>query len=145
MLTEPMQQAFVWQLRVYWEDTDAGGVIYHSRYLNFFERARTEWLRSLGINQSALSLEDKLVFGIRKMDIDFLMAGKLDDELDVSVHSIELGGASMNFIQDMVRIGDGVKLASARVVAVCLAADTFKPVRMPQWIKTKISGPVNQA
>ena len=135
-----MQQAFVWQLRVYWEDTDSGGVIYHSRYLNFFERARTEWLRSLDINQSELSAEHNLVFGIRKMDIDFLLAGRLDDELDVSVHSIETGGASMGFIQDMVRKDDGSKLASAKVRAVCLQADTFKPVRMPDWIRTRIEG-----
>ena len=133
-----MLQAFVWQLRVYWEDTDAGGVIYHSRYLNFFERARTEWLRSLGIKQSELSDDQNLVFGIRRMEIDFLLAGKLDDELQVSVHSVETGGASMSFQQDMVRVEDGVTLASANVVAVCLAADQFKPVRMPSWIRSKI-------
>ena len=134
-----MAQAFVWQLRVYWEDTDAGGVIYHSRYLNFFERARTEWLRSLGIHQSELSDELNLVFGIRRMEIDFLMAGKLDDELEVKVHSVRTGGASMSFSQEMSRTSDSVKLAKAEVVAVCLAADTFKPVRMPAWIRSKIA------
>ena len=134
-----MSQAFVWQLRVYWEDTDAGGVIYHSRYLNFFERARTEWLRKLGIHQSVLSDEYKLLFGSRRMEIDFLMAGRLDDELAVSVHSIRPRGASMTFRQDMVRIGDGVMLAQADVTAVCLAADTFKPVRMPEWIGSIIT------
>jgi len=138
-----MTQAFVWQLRVYWEDTDAGGVIYHSRYLNFFERARTEWLRSLGIHQSELADKHKLVFGIRRMEIDFLMAGKLDDELEVNVHSVRTGGASMSFSQEMNRISDGVKLAKAEVVAVCLAADTFKPVRMPAWIKSKIKEYIN--
>jgi acyl-CoA thioester hydrolase len=133
-----MLQPFVWQVRVYWEDTDAGGVIYHSRYLNFFERARTEWLRSLGIQQSALSEEQNLVFGIRRMEIDFLLAGKLDDELEVSVHSVKTGGASMSFCQDMVRVSDGAKVASAEVTAVCLAADEFKPVRMPDWVRLKI-------
>lgn len=136
-----MDQAFVWQLRVYWEDTDAGGVIYHSRYLNFFERARTEWLRSLGIHQSELSDDQNLVFGIRRMEIDFLLAGKLDDELQVSVHSVATGGASMSFQQDMVRVEDGATLARANVVAVCLAADQFKPVRMPSWIRAKIESP----
>jgi acyl-CoA thioester hydrolase len=135
-----MVQAFVWQLRVYWEDTDAGGVIYHSRYLNFFERARTEWLRSLGIVQSELSDKNKLIFGIRRMEIDFLMAGRLDDELEVKVHSVKTGGASMSFSQEMSRSRDGVKLANAEVVAVCLAADSFKPVRMPAWLKSKIAG-----
>ena len=136
-----MAQAFVWQLRVYWEDTDAGGVIYHSRYLNFFERARTEWLRSLGIHQSALAAEHKIVFGIRRMEIDFLMAGRLDDELEISVHSVVPAGASMSFGQEMVRISDGVSLANAEVVAVCLAEKTYKPVRMPGWIKEKIMDP----
>jgi acyl-CoA thioester hydrolase len=138
-----MQQPFVWQLRVYWEDTDASGVIYHSCYLNFFERARTEWLRSLGIVQSELSDEHNVVFGIRKMDIDFRMAGRLDDELEVSIHSVRTGGASMNFTQDMVRTGDGVQLASVQVHAVCLAADSYKPVRMPGWIRAKIKDPTN--
>jgi acyl-CoA thioester hydrolase len=133
-----MLKPFVWHLRVYWEDTDAGGVIYHSNYLNFFERARTEWLRSLDIHQSLLKEEHNLVFGIRKMNIDFLQAGKLDDELEVSVHSVNAGGASMNFCQEMTRIEDGAKLASASVVAVCLTADIFKPVRLPEWIKSKI-------
>ena len=135
-----MTQAFVWNLRVYWEDTDAGGVIYHSRYLNFFERARTEWLRSLDIHQSELSDKHNLVFGIRRMEIDFLMAGKLDDELEVNVHSVKTSGASMSFSQEMSRTRDVVKLAQTEVVAVCLAADSFKPVRMPAWVKSKIVG-----
>jgi acyl-CoA thioester hydrolase len=133
-----MAQAFVWQMRVYWEDTDAGGVIYHSRYLNFFERARSEWLRSLGISQSELATEHKLLFGIRRMEIDFRRAGRLDDELLVDVHSINLSGASMNFGQQMVRREDGEVLADAQVVAVCLSADRFLPVRMPGWIRTRI-------
>jgi acyl-CoA thioester hydrolase len=135
-----MQRPFVWQLRVYWEDTDAGGVIYHSRYLNFFERARTEWLRSMGINQSELSAEHNIVFGIRKMDIEFRKAGRLDDELDVSVHSLDMGGASMKFTQDMVRRGDGARLASARVTAACLSADSFSPVRLPGWLRNTMTG-----
>ncbi|MFT5140733.1 MAG: acyl-CoA thioester hydrolase [Lysobacterales bacterium] len=133
-----MQKPFVWNLRVYWEDTDAGGVIYHSNYLNFFERARTEWLRSLDIHQSLLKEKHNLVFGIRKMDIDFLQAGRLDDELQVSVHSVSTGGTRISFCQEMIRKEDGVKLAEASVVAVCLAADIFRPLRLPDWIRSKI-------
>jgi acyl-CoA thioester hydrolase len=133
-----MMHPFVWQLRVYWEDTDAGGVIYHSRYLNFFERARTEWLRTKGINQSKLAEEQNIVFGIRKMDIDFLMAGRMDDELEVTVHSVKLGGASMRFSQDMNRVADGKLIASAEVTAVCLSAGSFKPVRTPEWLRVRI-------
>jgi acyl-CoA thioester hydrolase len=139
LITEPMQQPFVWKLRVYWEDTDAGGVIYHSRYLNFFERARTEWLRAKDIHQSELADKHNIVFGIRKMDIDFLMAGRLDDELEVSVHSVKLGGASMRFTQEMFRQADDTHVARAEVTAVCLLADSFKPVRLPDWIKARLA------
>lgn len=134
-----MRQPFVWQVRVYWEDTDAGGVVYHSNYLNFFERARTEWLRSLGISQSELSSQYNLVFAIRRMEIEFLAAARLDDELDVSVHSVELGASRMTFRQEMSRRSDGRKLATAKVTAACLAADSFKPDRIPDWIKARVA------
>ena len=138
-----MAKAFVWQMRVYWEDTDAGGVIYHSRYLNFFERARTEWLRSLDIHQAELASEHDIVFAIRKIDIDFLMAGRMDDHLDVSVRTVSLGGSRMTLQQDIIRISDQVKLASAEVTAVCLKAGSFKPDRTPDWIKERIEGFIN--
>ena len=134
-----MHHPFVWQIRVYWEDTDAGGVVYHSNYLNFFERARTEWLRSLGISQSELSSDHNLVFAIRKMDIDFLAAARLDDELDVNVHSVQAGASRMTFHQEMSRRSDGKKLAMAQVTAACLAADSFKPDRIPAWIKARVA------
>ena len=73
---------FVWKVRVYWEDTDAGGVVYHSQYLNFFERARTEWLRAKGVHQAKIAKEDNVLFAIRHMDINFVQAARLDDELD---------------------------------------------------------------
>ena len=134
-----MQQPFVWQLRVYWEDTDAGGVVYHSRYLNFFERARTEWLRSLGVHQAALAAEEGIVFIIRRMEIDFLRAARMDDELDVSVHSVKTGGSRLGFGQEMVRKSDGEVLARAVVTAACLEAESFKPRRLPWWIRAEIN------
>jgi acyl-CoA thioester hydrolase len=126
---------FVWTIRVYWEDTDAGGVVYHSQYANFFERARTEWLRSMGVNQAELAEEKNIVFAIRHMAIDFVKAAKLDDELDVTVHSVDLGGARMTFGQEMTRKRDGERIASAKLTAVCLHADSFTPARMPEWIR----------
>ena len=75
---------FVWRVRVYWEDTDAGGVVYHSQYLNFFERARTEWLRAKGVHQAKIAEQENVLFAIRHMDIDFVNAARLDDELDIS-------------------------------------------------------------
>jgi len=137
-LTEPNSTPFVWKVRVYWEDTDAGGVVYHSRYLNFFERARTEWLRSKGVNQERLAREENALFAIRHMDIDFEQAARLDDELDVTVSNVRTGGVRMTFDQGMTRCSDGRAVASARLTAVCLKADSFKPTRMPAWIRAKL-------
>ena len=90
-------QPFVWKVRVYWEDTDAGGVVYHARYLNFFERARTEWLRGMGVHQAKMAKEDNTIFAIRNMNISYVMAARLDDELEVTVHSVQAPGARMAF------------------------------------------------
>ena len=133
-----MMQPFVWKLRVYWEDTDAGGVVYHARYLNFFERARTEWLRDMGVHQAKMAKEDNTIFAIRNMNISYVMAARLDDELDVTVHSVEAPGARMVFKQDMIRCSDRQVVASADVSAVCLKADSFKATRMPAWIRAEI-------
>ena len=130
---------FVWKVRVYWEDTDAGGVVYHSRYLNFFERARTEWLRSMGVQQAKLAEEDNTIFVITNMNIDFANAARLDDELDTTLHSVEMPGARMTFRQEMTRCSDQQIVASADVTAVCLKADSFKPTRMPKWIWAEIN------
>ena len=129
---------FVWKVRVYWEDTDAGGVVYHSQYLNFFERARTEWLRAKGIQQAKIATEENVLFAIRHMDIDFEQAARLDDELDITVHSVETSGVRMTLRQDMTRCADGQRVASAKMTAVCLRADSFKPTRMPKWIRAVI-------
>ena len=134
---------FVWKVRVYWEDTDAGGVVYHSRYLNFFERARTEWLRGKGVNQEKLARQDNVLFAIRHMDIDFEQAARLDDELDITVYDVKTSGVRMTFSQDMTRCPDHQPVATARLTAVCLRADNFKPTRMPRWIRAEIIGPSN--
>jgi len=130
---------FVWKVRVYWEDTDAGGVVYHSRYLNFFERARTEWLRSMGVHQAELAEKENAIFVITNMNIVFAQAARLDDELEATVHSVETPGARMVFKQDMTRCSDQQVVASADVTAVCLKADSFKPTRMPKWIRAEIN------
>jgi acyl-CoA thioester hydrolase len=129
---------FVWKIRVYMEDTDAGGVVYHSRYANMFERVRTEWLRSMGFNQAELAVERNIIFVIRHMEIDFNRAARLDDELDVTVHSVETAGVKMMFDQRMTRCPDGRAIATARLTAVCVQADTFKPTRVPDWIRAEI-------
>jgi len=130
---------FVWKVRVYWEDTDAGGVVYHSQYLNFFERARTEWLRAKGVHQAKIAEQENVLFAIRHMDIDFISAARLDDELDITVRNVDAGGVRMTFEQDMTRCSDRQLVAKAKLTAVCLRADNFKPTRMPRWIRAEIS------
>lgn len=129
---------FVWPVRVYWEDTDGGGVVYHSQYLNFFERARSEWLRSRGIHQARIAAEEGVVFAIRRMQIDWLSPARLDDLLDVSVHSVVAGAARLSFQQHMRRQTDQALLATAEVMAVCLDAAEFKPIKMPEHIRSEI-------
>ena len=129
---------FVWKVRVYWEDTDAGGVVYHSQYLNFFERARTEWLRAKGVHQAKIAEQENVLFAIRHMDIDFISAARLDDELDITVRNVDAGGVRMTFEQDMTRCSDRQLVAKAKLTAVCLRADNFKPTRMPRWIRAEI-------
>jgi acyl-CoA thioester hydrolase len=122
---------FTWPIRVYWEDTDAGGVVYHASYLRFLERARTEWLRAHGVHQTRVREEHGVVFVVRDMAIDFLLPARLDEELDVSVETGERRSASMLFSQRIVRRADGAALVEARVRAACIDAATFKPCRIP--------------
>ncbi|WP_224784675.1 tol-pal system-associated acyl-CoA thioesterase [Marinihelvus fidelis] len=138
-MNEPKPVPFVWQVRVYWEDTDGGGVVYHSNYLKFFERARTEWLRARGVHQSALEVTENLVFAIRHMAVDWIAPARLDDLLDISVHSVNASAARLTFTQAMHRAADGVELARAEVTAVSLDAKRFKPKKMPEWIRTEIN------
>ena len=129
---------FCWPVRVYWEDTDGGGVVYHSRYLNFFERARTELLRAQGIDQMALKEEHGFIWVVTEMDIKFRNAARLDDELLVSAEFRWSKGVRQGFHQEIARKDDGMTVATAEVTAVMLHADSFKPARMPAWIKQKL-------
>jgi acyl-CoA thioester hydrolase len=114
-------------------------VVYHSQYLNFFERARTEWLRAKGVHQAKIAEQENVLFAIRHMDIDFISAARLDDELDITVRNVDAGGVRMTFEQDMTRCSDRQLVAKAKLTAVCLRADNFKPTRMPRWIRAEIS------
>jgi acyl-CoA thioester hydrolase len=131
-------QPFYWNLRVYWEDTDAGGVVYHSQYLNFFERTRTEWLRTAGIDQSRLGAHEGIIFVVHSMNIEFSSPARLDDELRISVVLQKMGGATMALEQDMIRIADGMEISRATVRVACLHAGEFTPARIPERIKTEI-------
>jgi acyl-CoA thioester hydrolase len=134
-MTELKSAPFVWALRVYYEDTDAGGVVYHSRYLNFFERARTEMLRDLGVSQTELKEEHGLIWVVLEIHVAFRQAAKLDDELLVSCELAWIKGVRQGFRQRMTRKQDGALVATAEVSAVLLHAGSHKPARVPSWIR----------
>jgi len=121
---------FEWPVRVYWEDTDAGGVVYHASYLRFLERARSEWLRSLGVVQSEFKARTGLAFLVRSMRLDFLKAALLDDELLVTVQVKERRAASMLFGQ-VIQRRDGTRLIEAEVRVACVDVERMVPVRIP--------------
>ena len=123
---------FSFPIRVYWEDTDAGGVVYHGSYVRFLERARTEWLRAQGIGQQALRADEDVVLAIRDMTLDFRSPARLDDELQVSVAMTERRAASLLVAQAISR-GDRV-LVTAVVRVACLAASSFRPRPLPEWL-----------
>jgi len=123
---------FSFPIRVYWEDTDAGGVVYHGSYVRFLERARTEWLRAQGVGQQALRQDEDLVLAIRDMSLDFRKPARLDDELLVSVVMTERRSASLVMEQQIVRGGE--VLVEARVRAACLVASSFRPRPLPEWL-----------
>ena len=116
---------FSWPTRVYWEDTDAGGVVYHARYVAFMERARTEWMRALGHGQEQTRQDHGLVFAVRAMRVDFLKPARLDDALEVGVILRQCRRASLVFEQRITR--EGVLLITAEVKVAALDAATFRP------------------
>ena len=135
-MSEIPGSAFSWPARVYWEDTDAGGVVYHARYLAFMERARSEWMRALGWDQGVLRDRDDQVFVVRAMDIDFRAPARLDDQLQVSVRLLECRGASFSVGQRIERAG--TVLVEARVRIAALRASDFKPRPIPAALITEL-------
>jgi acyl-CoA thioester hydrolase len=120
---------FTWPVRVYWEDTDAGGVVYYANYLTFMERARSEWLRALGFDQNRLKEEQGIVFVVRQACIDYLKPARYDDLLTVSASLKQAGRASLVMSQTILR---EELLATGEVTLACVNALSFKPVRIPQ-------------
>lgn len=127
-----VMERFSWPVRVYYEDTDLGGVVYYANYLRFLERARSEWLRALGISQSALLADERLLFVITSVEIQYLKPARFEDTLTVTVELERMRRASMNFRQAVVRSGpDGELLCTARVTAACLDTDNLRPRPIP--------------
>jgi acyl-CoA thioester hydrolase len=117
-------------VRVYYEDTDAGGVVYHTGYIRFFERARTEWLRALGYSQQQLAEEAGVLFTVVELAVRYLKPARLDDMLEVLARARITGGASVAFEQE-IRNAAGELLAEGEVRVACVAADSLKPCRLP--------------
>ncbi|WP_305805714.1 tol-pal system-associated acyl-CoA thioesterase [Stenotrophomonas sp. YIM B06876] len=119
---------FSWPTRIYWEDTDAGGVVYHARYVAFMERARTEWMRALGYGQESMRCGEGQVFVVRAMTLDFLKPARLDDELMATVTLLQCRRASLVIDQTILR-GDQT-LVTAQVRLAAVGARDFRPQAM---------------
>ena len=128
---------FNWQVRVYYEDTDAGGVVYHTNYLKYMERARTEWLRSGGFSQPDLVRRFAVVFVVANLSIDFQLPARFDELLDVNSRIISMGGSKIQFEQSIIN-ADGELKCTAEITIVCVDSSTFKPKRIPDEIKAEL-------
>lgn len=135
MSTNPAER-FSIPVRVYYEDTDAGGVVYYANYLRFLERARTEWLRALGFEQDDLRARLGILFAVRRVSADYLRPARFNDRLEVTVEAARVGPASIEFSQEVRRGDDTLCTASVRIA--CLDAAQFGPRPMPPEIAERI-------
>jgi len=133
---QPELFVYSFPVRVYFENTDAGGVVYHGEYFKFLERARTEWLRHLGFDHQALGRDHGMVFVVTSMAIDFQKAARLDDNLAVSARLESLGKVRCVFVQEIRR--DDEVLVVAKVTVASLGAHNFKPVEIPATLRKKM-------
>lgn len=131
-----MPAVFDWSIRIYYEDTDAGGIVFYANYLKFFERARTEWLRASGIDQHALAQQDGAMFVVKSAAIDYHAPARLDDVLNLTLSIERLGKASVQFAQHAWRAD--VLLCSAHVKVGCVDATTLRPRPVPPAAAAKM-------
>lgn len=124
-------------LRVYYEDTDLAGIVYYANYLKFIERARSEWVRALGVDQAALKVHEGVVFAVRRVEADYLQPAVFDDVLRVETVLLDTSATRLVLEQTVLRGGD--RLFVAKVVLVCLAA-TGRPVRLPEVLRSRLPG-----
>ena len=123
-------------MRIYWEDTDAAGIVFYANYLKFFERARTEWLRSLGFGQEALRTDAGIAFVVSETRLRYRRPARLDDIIDVSVAVVHLGQASLEIAQEARRAGE--LLADGTIRIGCVELGTFRPCRIPNDIRQSL-------
>lgn len=127
---------FLWPVRIYYEDTDSGGVVYYANYLKFMERARTEWLRHKGLEQDQLRRDEDILFTVRSAQLDFLLPGHFNDRLEVTVKVANTGKASFTFEQNVVRDKD--ILCSGKVRVACLDVNSLRPKPLPSKMLSEI-------
>jgi len=125
----------VFALRVYYEDTDLAGIVYYANYLKFIERARTEWVRGLGVDQGQLRADTGIVFAVRRIEADFLRPAKFDDEVEVRTVQVAATGARIVLQQDIFRGGE--RLFAAQVTLACLK-DSGQPARLPPELRRRL-------
>lgn len=128
---------FIWPIRVYYEDTDAVGVVYHANYLNFLERARTEMLRAKGIEQTELKIKSAIIFAVRSVKVDYLKPAHFNDLLEVSTEITLVRKASLIFEQTISRAG--VVLCKAEIYVACIDSCTLKPKAIPDNLIAEFS------
>ena len=144
---------FCWPVRVYYEDTDSGGVVYYANYLKYMERARTEWLRSLGLEQDRLIKEEGVIFAVRSVQLDYLKPALFNQLLSVSAEIIETGKASLTFKQEVVvdknsiitgeeseAVSSDQVLCRGQIKVACLDTSSMKPRAIPEPIRKEILG-----
>lgn len=129
--------SFQWPVRVYYEDTDAGGVVFYANYLKFFERARTEMLRNLGVEQDQLIKEQQLIFVVRSVQVDYLKPAHFNEQLNVSATIVQIKRASLSFEQLITR--DNSLLCKGNIRIACLDAKLMKPKIIPDYLLEKLT------
>ncbi|MFN2382402.1 MAG: tol-pal system-associated acyl-CoA thioesterase [Guyparkeria sp.] len=134
MTDSRLDDVFRWPVRVYYEDTDAGGVVYHARYLNFCERARTEWLRSRGWEQDALRDEHRVVFVVARASLEYRRPARFNDALNVTCEVARLRAAGIDFTQRVEQATNSTVLCGVSVRVACVDAQTFRPKPIPDLI-----------
>jgi acyl-CoA thioester hydrolase len=131
-----MPSVFTWRIRIYYEDTDAGGIVFYANYLKFFERARTEWLRAAGVGQHELLEQHGALFVVKSASLDYHAPARLDDEVTLTLTLAKLGAASVQFNQQAWR-GETL-LTSASVKVGCVDASTMRPRALPDEAAAKM-------
>ena len=134
---------FRWPARVYWEDTDGGGIVYYANYLRFLERARTEWLRARGHSQLQLARDRGIVFTVVSLSVDYRAPARLDDELEITCEPRSDGAASLCFAQRIYRAPTAGRapqlLLEASVRVACVDVDTMRPQRLPEYLASALA------